>query len=163
MCERVCVYACTCACVRARVCVCVRVCVTQALRMCSALCLLLLLSAGYLAVETALAAVCRSRYASEAAVAADGPLACTAEMAECWSSLVATRAPTPHDPKCGVRGYGLNCTGAAGRRLVDVVRARCAPRPIPATHFASSTTGHVERNNGYFVLVLLQSGWEGPD
>ena len=72
-----------------------------------------------------------SRYASEAAVAADGPLACTAEMVECWSSLVAPRAPTPHDPKCGVRGYGLNCTGAAGRRLVDVVRARCAPRAAP--------------------------------
>ena len=46
-----------------------------------------------------------------------------------WAHLV--DGPTPANPRCGVRGYGLNVAGAEARALVDVVAARCPTRPKP--------------------------------
>ena len=42
--------------------------------------------------------------------------------------------------------------------------SECAPRPIPAMHFATWTKNvHVENENVDFILFFSQVGCEGPD
>ena len=50
-------------------------------------------------------------------------------MCATWAHLV--DAPTPAQPRCGTRGYGLNVDGARAAGLLERLRAACRAPPAP--------------------------------